>query len=109
MITKFLSERFGDPINHHDNEKLNMQNEPAIATCPNCGMLPINDSCDCEKDCSNCNMPVSQCTCDIDSSTCPACGMMPQAIDEPCTCGFIRESNECNQCGMTEGSCCCEK
>ena len=54
MITKFLSERFGDPINHHDNEKLNMQNEPAIATCPNCGMLPINDSCDCEKDCSNC-------------------------------------------------------
>ena len=40
---------------------------------------------------------------------CPACGMMPQAIDEPCTCGFIRESNECNQCGMTEGSCCCGK
>lgn len=114
-----LQEVFGEPIGSYAGDApAGVRSE--AATCPDCGMMPIDGSCDCDHSsgedeggvCGGCGMMVvdGRCGCSHAAQVCPDCGMMP--IGGNCGCGMqvmtSSPASSCN-CGgtMTQGTCQC--
>jgi hypothetical protein len=95
-----ILEAFGEPIGNYAGEYLDgVRNE--VATCPDCGMMPINGKCGCSAPagsvCPSCGMmPINgQCNCKKhDSCSCGGGGMLSQ-VTGPCECGM-------NEAGIEE-------